>query len=269
MTAAAADRPIGIFDSGLGGLTVLKSLIGRLPAENTVYLGDTARVPYGTKSPDTVVRYSLQNAAFLVNRGVKLLVVACNTASATALPALNERFDVPVVGVIEPGARAAVGLTRRGVIGVIGTRATIASGAYDEAVRRLDPGIRVLSAACPLFVSLAEEGWTANRIARMVAAAYLEPLRREGIDVLLLGCTHYPLLAGVIAEVVGEGVALVDSAVETAYEVAGILAARGILRPDGGPGRREFCVTDLPAQFYEVGGRFLGGELESASLVDL
>ncbi len=269
MTAAVADRPIGIFDSGLGGLTVLKALIGRLPAENTIYLGDTARVPYGSKSPETVIRYSVQTAGFLVNRGVKLLVVACNTASATSLPALGGQFDIPVVGVIEPGARAAVRLTRRGVIGVIGTRATIASGAYEEAIARIEPAIRVVSAPCPLFVSLVEEGWTDNRIARMVAAEYLEPLRRQGIDVLLLGCTHYPMLAGIIAEVMGDGVTLVDSAAETADEVAGILAWRDILRNGDGPGNREFCVTDLPAQFYEVGRRFVGSELGTASLIDL
>jgi glutamate racemase len=269
VTAPGAERPVGIFDSGLGGLTVLKELITRLPAEHTVYLGDTARVPYGTKSPETVVRYSLQNAAFLVDRGVKLVVVACNTASATSLPALARAVDVPVVGVIEPGARAAVRRTGNGLVGVIGTRATIASGAYEEAIGRLDPKIRVLQAPCPLFVSLAEEGWTDNRVARLAAAEYLEPLRRQGVDVLLLGCTHYPLLAGVIAEVMGEGVALVDSAVETAEEIAGILGARGILRSEGGAGRREFCVTDLPSQFHEVGGRFLGSELGSATLIDL
>lgn len=269
MSTAVADRPIGIFDSGLGGLTVLKSLIERLPAEHTVYLGDTARVPYGSKSPETVIRYSLQTANFLVNRGVKLLVAACNTVSATALPSLAERFDVPVVGVIEPGARAAVRHTNGGRIGVIGTRATVASRAYEEAIARIDRDIKVITAPCPLFVSLVEEGWTDNQIARLTAAEYLEPLRREKIDVLLLGCTHYPMLAGVIAEVMGDGVVLIDSSAETVNEVAGILAYRGIFRTGGGPGNREFCVTDLPAQFYEVGRRFLGAELTSASLVDL
>ncbi len=266
--AAERERPIGIFDSGLGGLTVLKALMDRLPAEHTVYLGDTARLPYGTKSPDTVMRYSLQNTSFLAGQGVKLLVVACNTASATSLPVLVRRYRVPVVGVIEPGARAAVGKTRNGRIGVIGTSATVGSRAYDKAIARLAPEARVVSRACPLFVPLAEEGWTDNDVARLTAGVYLEPLAGEGIDTLLLGCTHYPLLRGVIGEAAGAGVELIDSAQETAEEVARLLSSTGLAR-EGGEGRRTFFVTDLPARFWEVGQRFLGERLENVNLVDL
>jgi glutamate racemase len=263
------DRPIGVFDSGLGGLTVLSALMARLPREHTVYLGDTARVPYGTKSPETVVRYSLQNAAFLVERGIKLLVVACNTAAATSLPYLEERFEVPVIGVIEPGARAAAGRTRNGVIGVIGTRATIQSKAYERAIAGLSPSVSVVARACPLFVSLAEEGWTDNEVARLAAEVYLTPVVREGIDTLLLGCTHYPLLAKVIREAVGEGVTLIDSARETGEEVARLLEERGLLRASDGEASREYFVTDLPSHFWEVGARFMGGKLEDVTLVDL
>jgi glutamate racemase len=265
----ARERPIGVFDSGLGGLTVLQAIVRRLPAEHTVYLGDTARLPYGTKSPETVVRYSLQTTALLVERGVKLLVVACNTASATALPAVAARWNVPVVGVIEPGARAAVAASRRGRIGVIGTRGTVASGAYERAIAGLRPGAGVIAAACPLFVPLAEEGWTANRVAALAAAEYLAPLKSAGVDTLLLGCTHYPLLAGVIAAEMGPEVTLIDSAVETAGQVAGLLEGAGLARRGDEQGTREFLVTDLPAQFGEVGRRFFGDELRSVRLVDI
>jgi glutamate racemase len=262
-------KPVGIFDSGLGGLTVLKALIEALPGEDTVYLGDTARVPYGTKSPETVVRYSLQNAAFLTGKGIKLLVVACNTASATSLEALAARLPLPVVGVIEPGAEAAVRQTRNGTVGVIGTRATIQSGAYERALTRRFPSVRVVSRPCPLFVSLAEEGWTENDVAERTARHYLEPLTAQGIDTLLLGCTHYPLLARTIARCVGGEVALIDSARETAAAVARLLEERGLAHPGERRGSRSYYVTDLPSHFWEVGRRFLGDELDNVSLVDL
>lgn len=187
-------RAIGIFDSGVGGLTVLRELTRALPQEDTIYFGDTARVPYGTKSPDTVIRYSQEIASFLMTRDIKLLVVACNTASAVALPALRRQLPIPVVGVIEPGARRAVEVTKSGVVGVIGTAGTIRSSAYSRAIKRLNPNISVLAKPCPLFVPLAEEGWTDNEIARLTAHQYLDELREAGVDSLVLGCTHYPLL---------------------------------------------------------------------------
>lgn len=265
----ASDMPVGIFDSGMGGLTVLKALIERLPSENTVYLGDTARLPYGTKSAETVVRYSLQNTAFLVRQNIKLLVVACNTASANSLPVLAEKYDVPVIGVIEPGARAAVRETRNSRIGVIGTHATIDSRAYEVAIGDIDPGISLIQVPCPLFVSLAEEGWTDNEVARMAAEKYLAPMAGCGIDTLLLGCTHYPLLKGVISEVIGDGVRLIDSALETAAAVSACLEEKGMKRAAKEKGWRKFFVTDLPSRFWEVSRRFLGEELDNVSLVDL
>jgi glutamate racemase len=263
------EKPIGIFDSGLGGLTVLKALFKEVPHENTVYLGDTARVPYGTKSAETVVRYSLQNTAFLVGRGIKLLVVACNTSSAAALPELTRRYDIPVVGVILPGARAAVRESEKGPIGVIGTRGTINSGAYERSIKKISPSARVISRPCPLFVSLAEEGWVDNEVARKTAEEYLTPLKNAGIDTILLGCTHYPLLEGVIGESLGPDVRLIDSATETAREVRRLLDETGLCRDSGIEGQREFFVTDLPDHFWEVGRRFLGESLENVSQVDL
>src|SRR5215472_10192726 len=222
---ASADDAIGIFDSGVGGLTVMQALLGVLPHEHLVYLGDTARHPYGTKSAETVTDYSVENAEFLVRRGVKVVVVACNTASSVALDALATRLTVPVVGVIEPGARAATARSRTGRVGVIGTEATISSGAYTRALRALRPGIEIYSRPCPLFVPLAEEGWLDGPIPRGVAETYLASLCKSGIDTLVLGCTHYPLLRPVIGAVVGEGVTLVDSAEETARAVAALLEA--------------------------------------------
>jgi glutamate racemase len=266
-------RPIGVFDSGVGGLTVLKALTRVLPHESTVYLGDTARVPYGTKSGAVVTRYSLKNGEFLRTEGVKLLVVACNTASAVALPALRAHLDIPVVGVIEPGAEAAVRASRGGAVGVIGTPGTIRSGAYQRALEGLRPGGRVLSRACPLFVPLAEEGWLSGEVPRLVAREYLQPFRGGAVDTLVLGCTHYPLLSDVIAEEAGEGVRLVDSAEATAAHVAALLAARGELAGAAGPGgggpRHTFFVTDVPERFAEVGARFLGRPIERAEQIDI
>ncbi len=252
-------RAIGIFDSGVGGLTVCKEIIRQLPGENLVYLGDTARVPYGTKSPQTVQRYALEAAAFLVDQGVKLLVVACNTASAVALPLLRERFQLPVIGVIEPGAKRAVD-SRNRRIGVIGTEGTINSGRYEEAIRKLLPDAAVFTAACPLFVPLAEEGWAEHAIAELAGREYLQPLIEAKIDTLVLGCTHYPLLRKTLQKVLGPEVMLVDSAEETARCVAELFAAQGLCRPEHGGGR-EFYVTDVPTRFERVGRAFLGREL--------
>ncbi|MCK8497108.1 glutamate racemase [Myxococcus fulvus] len=264
-------NPIGVFDSGIGGLTVLKALMAHLPHESTVYLGDTARVPYGTKSGEVVTRYSLKNAEFLLERGIKLLVVACNTASAAALPALEASLPVPVVGVIQPGASTALSRTRGGGVGVIGTPGTIRSGAYQRALEAGGPRVRVKARACPLFVPLAEEGWTTGDVPLLTAREYLGDFARDGVDTLVLGCTHYPLLKGVIAEVVGPDVALVDSAEATAQAVAALLEQKGLLAPATGqkPPSHDYFVTDVPERFMEVGARFLGRPITHAEQVDL
>ncbi len=262
-------QAIGIFDSGVGGLTVLREMMKVLPQEDTIYFGDTARVPYGTKSPDTVIRYAKEIATFLTRRDIKLLVVACNTASAVALPALQEMLPIPVVGVIEPGAERAVATTRTGKIGVIGTSGTVRSSAYTRAIKRLNPALEVLATPCPLFVPLAEEGWTDNDIAQKTAEVYLKELQEAGIDTLVLGCTHYPLLKKVISSVMGPGVTLVDSAEETTRTVAAILQERHMMRPANEAGNHHYYVTDVPAGFIRVGNRFLGGKLGDVYQVSL
>jgi glutamate racemase len=263
-----AEAPIGVFDSGVGGLTVLRTLIEKLPHEHTVYLGDTARVPYGTRSAETVTRYALLCARHLARHDIKMLVVACNTVSAHSLPALAQALPIPVVGVIEPGAQTAAARTRGGTIAVLATPGTVASGAYQAALRRLAPLSSVVARACPLFVPLAEEGWTEGEVPRLTAERYLADLRRVA-DTVLLGCTHYPLLARIIAEVMGPDIALVDSAEATAQAVAALLAGRGLLRPSRGAARHQTFCTDLPERFRSVAERFLGRPLQSVDLVDL
>lgn len=258
-------RAIGIFDSGVGGLTVFKEIMQLLPEEDLFYLGDTARVPYGTKSAETVRQYALEAGAFLVDQGVKMLVVACNTASAVALPALRERFKLPVVGVIEPGARRAV-RSSSGRIGVIGTEGTINSGRYEEAINALLPDAQVTSTACPLLVPLAEEGWAEHQVTQLAVKEYLAPLKAAGIDTLVLGCTHYPLLRKTLQSEMGDGVSLVDSAEETAATVAQLFKEQGLARPQSG-GRRSFFVTDVPTRFVKVGQAFLGQELHHVQQV--
>jgi len=255
---------IGIFDSGVGGLTVQRAILEALPSADTVYLGDTARVPYGTKSAETVTQYSLRNARFLAAQGIDLLVVACNTASAVALPALRDELKLPVLGVVEPGARAAARVSHTGRIGVIGTQGTIASGAYQEAIRRARPEAQVTAIPCPLFVPLAEEGWTDpdDEIVRRVVHRYLAPLGDAGIDALVLGCTHYPLLKASIAQEL-PGIALVDSAEAIAADVRERLGGKG----NGGSHR--FYVTDQPERFTPIAGRFLGRPVEKAEHVDV
>ncbi len=248
---------------------MLRALVRALPQEDTIYFGDTARVPYGTKSPDTVIRYAHEIATFLMTHDIKLLVVACNTASAVALPSLRRLLPIPVVGVIEPGARRAVEVTRSGVVGVIGTAGTIRSSAYSRAIKRLNPDISVLAKPCPLFVPLAEEGWIDNDIARLTAHQYLDELRDAGVDSLVLGCTHYPLLKKIIAEVMGPQVALVDSAEETARTVASILQDKKLLRPAVEQGNHHSYVTDVPAGFIRIGNRFLGARLGDVYQVSL
>jgi glutamate racemase len=258
---------IGVFDSGIGGLTVLAALRRRLPAESIVYLGDTARVPYGTRSPAVINRYAMNNARFLTQFDLKLLVVACNTVSAVALPALEQALPVPVLGVVEPGAAEAARL-QRGHVGVIGTPSTIQSGAYQGALRRLRADLRISATACNLFVPLAEEGWLSGPVPLGAARHYLEPLRASGVDTLVLGCTHYPLLRPVIAEVMGSGVSLVDSAEATANAAEHLLRERELLVTDGA-GEERYFVTDLPAQFGVVAERFLGRAIGEPKVVDL
>lgn len=250
--------PVGVFDSGIGGLTVAHEIIRQLPHERLIYFGDTARVPYGPKSPDTVRRYSREIAGFLQGEGVKAIVVACNTATAHALPTLRDELPFPVIGVVEPGARAAMRATRSGHVGVIGTAGTVKSGAYERAIRDIDANVRITARACPLFVPLIEEGWVDSEATRLVAREYLEPLAESGVDTLVLGCTHYPLLKPLIAEVMGPDVRLIDSAAETAAEAARVLAERGLESPDAGQGEHRFVASDDPLQFLQLGQRFLG-----------
>ena len=261
--------PIGIFDSGIGGLTVARAIYEHLPTESTIYFGDTARVPYGPKSPETVRRYSLEILDWLLGQGVKSVVIACNTSTAHALDALRSASPVPVLGVIEPGARAAANATRGRGIGVIGTAGTVASQAYPQAIHRLLPGARIEQVACPLLVPLVEEGWFDHPAARLIAEEYLAPLREAGVDTLVLGCTHYPLLKPLLREVMGAGVALIDSAEETARSLAELLASAGLESGTNVPGSHRFVVSDDQARFLQVGARFLGERLGEPELVRL
>ncbi len=262
MNISKKDRPIGVFDSGVGGLTVLKEIIRQLPHESTIYLGDTARVPYGIRSSETVIRYSFENTTFLSTKDIKLLVIACNTASSVSLDLIKNSVSIPVIGVIEPGAKAAVRSTKNKKIGVIGTEATVKSNAYTKAIKAIDESIEILSFACPLFVPLVEEGWTEGDIATMIAGQYLNGLKAEGIDTIVLGCTHYPLLKKVITEVMGEDVILIDSAVETSLEIKSILEVLGLNRGPEAIPLNKFYVTDSPERFLKVSENFLGQKIE-------
>jgi glutamate racemase len=263
---APANRPIGVFDSGVGGLTVVAALRRLLPNESILYLGDTARLPYGTKSASTVLAYSRKNVGFLVERGVKGVVVACNTASAVTVGALAP--PVPLWGVLEPGARRAAGLSQ-GRVGVIATESTVASDAYGRALRALRPELDITSIACPLFVPLVEEGWADDPVAEEVARRYLAPLGERNVDTVVLGCTHYPLLARVIRRVLGERVRLVDSAEAVAAVVADDLARAELLAPPGRDAEHHFCVTDAGDRFARIGARFLGADRLSLEWVDV
>jgi glutamate racemase len=261
-------QPIGMFDSGIGGLTVLKAIMERMPDENIIYFGDTARLPYGTKSGETVTRFSEEITRFLMRRNIKLLVIACNTASAYALTRIRSMIDIPVVGVIEPGARAAAAASHNRKVGVIGTRATIESGAYLEAIQRMDPAIKVFSTACPLFVPLVEEGWLTEDVTYQVATQYLGHLVSCRVDTLILGCTHYPLIKKVIGDVMGLGTALIDSAEETAATVENVLREGGIASDRAGGARCEIFVSDLHLDLRLQVERFLGFEVPRISLVN-
>jgi glutamate racemase len=261
--------PVGIFDSGIGGLTVAHAVMQQLPHESVTYFGDTARVPYGPKSPETVRRYSNEIASFLVDQGVKTVVIACNTATAHALPSLRDSLTIPVIGVIEPGARAAVRATRNGHVGVIGTAGTIKSGAYERALRALEPSLRVTARACPLFVPLVEEGWVDHEATRLIAREYLMPIVREEVDTLVLGCTHYPLLKRVIADVLGDDVTLIDSAEETARETALVLRDECLTADVQAEPQHRFIASDDPLMFLQLGQRFLGDAIESVEVKTL
>lgn len=260
---------VGIFDSGIGGLTVVRAIHALLPNEPTIYLGDTARVPYGPKSPETVRRYSHEILDWMLAQGVKAVVVACNTATAHALESLRAVSPVPMVGVVDPGARAACAATSTGRIGVIGTSGTIASGAYRRALLSLDPALEVHQQPCPLFVPLVEEGWFAHPAARLIAEEYLEPIRDAGVDTVVLGCTHYPLLKPLLGEVLGPGVRLIDSAEETARDLAVALSARSLEAGGSEGAAPRWAATDDVARFAAVGAQFTGRPIDPVELVEL
>ncbi len=268
MTAPAGAQagPIGVFDSGIGGLTVVRALRQLLPQEQILYLGDTARVPYGGKSRQTIERYSIEITGLLLARRAKLVVAACNTASALALDRLREVFRTPVQGVIGPGAAAALAATRTGHVAVIGTKATIGSGAYERQLQALQPEVRVTSLACPLLVPLIEEGWFEDEVTRAVLHRYLDPLQGTDADVLVLGCTHYPLLKPAIASVVGPGITLVDSAENCALAVRDLLVAGGLQAPVDRSGSLEVAFTDTPDRFLRLAGQALNLDLGEITL---
>ncbi|HOG08308.1 MAG: glutamate racemase [Syntrophales bacterium] len=264
-----ARHPIGVFDSGVGGLTVVRALMERLPFENLIYFGDTARVPYGVKSAETINLYAAQITEFLLQREVKLLIIACNTMAAVAHEAVVSRSPVPVLDVIDAGARMTIRTTRTKHVGVIGTPATVNSNTYARAIHRLDPEVRIFSQACALFVPLVEEGWFDHPVTRLTAQEYLKPILAEGIDTLVLGCTHYPLLKALLREVTGPAILLVDSAEAMADITADLLTARELANPDREPPDYRFYVTDVPLHFQGIGERILGRSLPHVERVSL
>ncbi len=266
----SSEEAIGIFDSGIGGLTVLREIQKKLPHENLIYLGDTARVPYGTKSSDTVTRYSVHNVNFLIEKNIKMIVVACNTASAFALPFLQNTYKFPIIGVIEPGSQAALAASRTKHIGVIGTEGTIRSEAYSKTLQALQPQTRITSTTCPLFVPLAEEGWVEGEIPEGIAAVYLERLKKEAsLDTLILGCTHYPLLKKTIQKIMGPSVTLIDSAEATALFVEKVLLEKQIQSTSKNPGHVSFFATDSTEKFKSVGELFLQKPMSEVTHVSI
>lgn len=263
------EKPIGIFDSGIGGLTVVKRLSAILPSENIIYFGDTARVPYGSKSNSTVIDYSIQNTKFLLQKNIKALVVACNTASSIAIPDLKKMFDIPVIGMIEPGSKMALMKSQSKKIGVIGTRATVGNLAYSKEIKKIDSSAYVIEKPCPLFVPLAEEGWINHQATYEIAEEYLKELREAGIDTLVLGCTHYPILSEVIQKVIGSKVILIDSGVASSEVIKSELEKINLLSDSKKPGNQEYYVSDIPAKFKEVAELFLGSIIEHVHKVDL
>jgi len=267
MFKAERDHPIGVFDSGLGGLTVVKALRRMLPHEHIVYFGDTARVPYGTKSKEAIIRFSKENVRFLLQHNVKMVVVACNSSSSYALNALKKSFRLPITGVIEAGVKRAVSSTRNKVIGIVATQATIASGAYQRKIKALKSTVKVIGQACPLFVPLAEEGWFRNKATQMIAREYLTIIRRSKADTVILGCTHYPLLKPVFRRILGRRVTLIDSAQEVALEVREFLTKIDKDRLTKTRGRTEFYVSDMPSHFSRTAARFLGYQIRNVKRI--
>jgi len=261
--------PIGIFDSGIGGLTVFKEIIYKMPLEDVIYLGDTARVPYGIRSEETIIRYAIENTEFLLNIGIKMVIIACNTVSAIGVKQVAEKADIPVIGVIKPGAFAAVRYSKNKRIGVIGTEATINSGAYYREIKSIAPEAQVYTKACPLFVPLVEEGWIEGDITTLIAQEYLKDLKNIGIDTLVLGCTHYPLLKKTLKKIMGDTVMLIDSAVETAVLAKKVLEIKGLLRTTNPMPKRKFFVTDSPERFRKIGERFLNKPLIYVDKVEI
>lgn len=263
------NRPIGVFDSGLGGLTVLKEIMEAMPNESIVYFGDNGRTPYGTKSKETVIKYTLQNIKFLLTQDIKMMVIACNTASACSYDVVKNGLNIPVVEVIRPGAAAVVKKTRSKRVGVIGTPVTINSGVYEKAIKSLDGSVKIVSKACPLFVPLVEEGWWDNDIARLIAEEYLRSLKEEGIDALLLGCTHYPLLHATISKVMGPDVELVSSAREITRAVKEIMERQNLQSSNNKKPVYSYYTSDSVERFKLFGSHILGREIESARWVDI
>lgn len=262
-------RPIGIFDSGMGGLTVVKEVLRNLPNEKIVYFGDTARVPYGPKSKETIIRFSIENILFLLKNNVKMIIVACNTASSVALSDIVKNFKVPIMGVIEPGVSEAIRITKNKRVGIIGTKTTVNSLAYEKQIMKIDPTIKVYGSACPLFVPLVEEGWLNTKITREIVEAYLMPLKDKNIDTIILGCTHYPLLKPVIKDVLGAKVNLIDSARQVAYKAKYILEGQGLLTTKKKSNQPDVCfyVSDEPDNFAKQGEKFLGFALSKVRKV--
>lgn len=269
MNFMTKENPIGVFDSGIGGLTVVKRIMELLPNENIIYFGDTARVPYGSKSNSTVIEYALQDAKFLMRRNVKMIVVACNTASSVALDTLQNSFDIPIIGMIEPGAKFALNNSSNKKIGVIGTYATINNLAYSQKIKELSNSVSVFEKACPLFVPFAEEGLTNHPATKLIAEDYLSELKNENIDTLILGCTHYPILSDVIQSVMGDKVKLIDSGIAASVEVENYINARGIRNDSNNIGTAEFYVSDIQTKFKEVASRFLGREIKNIRHIDV
>jgi len=264
-----SQKAIGIFDSGVGGLTVVKQVFEKLPFENVIYFGDTARTPYGPRSPEIVRKFSVQDISFLSTQGVKLIVVACNTASAVALDYLKKIFQLPLMGVIVPGSKAAVKATKNGRIGVIGTAGTIRSESYTKAIQKIDKNIKVFSYPCPLFVSLAEESYINKKATYLIAEEYLATLKKKKIDTLVLGCTHYPLLKNVIVKVMGKKITLIDSAEETAIEVKKILERYDLVKTSRFSYSHKYYVSDFPEKFIQIGERFLGERIKVVKKIDI
>ena len=263
------NRPIGVFDSGIGGLTVLKEIIEQLPGEDIVYFGDTARIPYGTRSKETVIKYVIQSFDFLMTKDIKAIVVGCNTASALALDAVKEKYTLPIIGVVDPGSKSAVSSTKNNVIGVIGTEGTINSDAYQKTIRKNLPTAEIIGVSCPLFVPIVEEGWENSDVADLTAEKYLLELKEHNIDTLVLGCTHYPALRYTIGKVMGQGVKLINPAYETATLVKNLLKEAGILNDKIEGGKHSYYVSDDPDKFRRIGGNIIRRQIGQVEKVNI